>query len=203
MKEQLKDQLLGRLGIKAETLGELTEELRSLLKHPRSVSSWIETKSPWLSRQFLGAASNFVEPFTVGMGLGVEKLTEDSVEVAMPGYLRNQGERGTVHVAALSVLGELAARLFWEYHLDLKSAELKATRVQTRLLARATGNMRGVFRLAVAEREAILHKLRAEGSARAESVTQVYDENGRMVAEVEVDWELAKQLALSAGGSQS
>ncbi len=184
----------------AEMLDRLRETLRDDLKtfarHPRSVGALIESRSGWLNRKFLGAASNLVEPFLVGMGFSIASLSEDAVEVTMPGFLRNQGEVGQIHNAALSALGEFAARIFWEHHLDLRRQELRASAVRLRVLARASGSMRGVFRFPVGEREAVLHALRARGSAETESTVSVYDTDGRLVAEVEVAWEFTRQLAL-------
>ena len=174
------------------------EEVRQFAKHPRSIGNLLEAKSPWLNRQFLGVASNLIEPFLVGMGLKVERLGEEVVEVKMPGMWRNQGDGGDIHNGALLSLGEFAVRLFWEYHLDVRRNEIQTKRVQLRTLVRATGDMKAVFRLPVSEREAILHRIRADGFASIETQTFIYDPNGRLVAEVEVDWELRRQLSLGA-----
>jgi acyl-coenzyme A thioesterase PaaI-like protein len=177
----------------------VVDEVKNVARQPRSVGTWIEAKSPWLNRQFLSAASNLIEPFLVGMGLKVERLGEEIVEVSMPGFWRNQGEGGVIHTGALVSLGEFAMRLYWEYHLDVRRNEMQSKRVQMRLLVRPQGDMKAVFRLPVSEREEILHRLRAEGSATIETQTMIYDTKGRLIAEVEVDWELRKQLSLSAG----
>jgi hypothetical protein len=179
----------------------LAEDLKHLAERPRAFGHWLEGQSPWLNRRFLGAASNIAEPFLVGMGLRVEKLGEDSAEVFMPGSWRNQGEGGWLHSSALSALGEFAVRLFWEYHLDLRKSEILASRVEVRILSRPSGDAKGVFRLPVAEREAILHRLRAEGQAEIDTQTMIYDMSGRLIAEVEVDWKLVRQLALGGGHS--
>ena len=173
-------------------------ELKTLSRHPRSLGFLLEGSSPWLTRRFLGAASNWSEPFTVGMGFRVEKLGEDLIEVGMPGFWRNQGDAGQVHSGALASLGEFAVRLYWEYHLDLTSAGAEASRVQVRVLARPVGEMKAVFRLPVADREAILHRLRADGRTEVETQALVYDRDGRLVAEVEVDWRLCRQMRLQA-----
>lgn len=117
----------------------------------------------------------------------------------MPGFLRNQGEVGSIHNAALSALGEFAARIFWEHHLDLRRADLRATAIALRSLTRASGQMRAVFRFPVGEREAVLHRLRTDGRGVADSTVSVYDNRGRLVAEVDVAWEFSKQLTLSGG----
>ncbi len=178
----------------------LAEDLRFLLRHPRVLVSWIEERSPWLSRRLMGAASNLAEPFTIGMGLRVEKLGEDSIEVVMPGHWRNQGEGGQIHTAALAAVGESAARVYWEYHLDLRDAQVETKRAEVRILARPEGEVRAVFRLPEADREAILHQLRSKERVSVESQTLIYEKNGRLIAEVDIEWELRRQLAL--GSSQ-
>ncbi len=181
---------------------ELLEDLKTFARHPRSVGALIEARSSWLNRKFLGAASNIVEPFLVGMGLSVASLNEDSVEVTMPGFIRNQAEAGVIHNAALSALGEFAARLFWEHHLDLRRSELRVRSISLRSLARASGSMRGVFRFQVSEREAVFHRLRSEGSSAADSTVSIYDSAGRLVAEVEIGWDFSKQLSLPGGAAE-
>jgi Domain of unknown function (DUF4442) len=177
----------------------LTEQLKTFARHPRSVGALIESRNAWLNRKFLGAASNLVEPFLVGMGLSIASLTEDSAEITMPGFIRNQGEAGAIHNAALAALGEFAARIFWEHHLDLQRSELQATSVSTKLMTRAQGPMRAVFRYPVSEREGVLLTLRSETYAEAESLVSIYDALGKLVAEVEIEWRFSRRLALSAG----
>lgn len=184
---------------KIPNLTNLSEQLKTFARHPRALGALIESQSGWLNRKFLGAASNIVEPFLVGMGLSVESLTEDTVEISMPGFLRNQGEAGTIHNAALLALGEFSSRLYWEHHLDLHRSELTVCAISCRMLAKATGAMRGVFRLPVSEREQILLALRSEGYASAESQVSIYDISGKLIAEVEIEWRFARQLALSSG----
>lgn len=171
-------------------------ELREWARHPRTIGFLLSESSPRLSRGFLGIASKWVEPFTVGMGLWPEKIGEDAVEVLMPGGWRNQGEGGVVHSAALAALGEFAVRLYWEYHLDLRHSDIESRRVQVRILSRPSGSMKGVFRLPVGDREAILHRLRSEFRAEVETQTLVYDADGRLVAEIEADWTLRRLLTL-------
>ena len=194
-----KNQGLRKLGEK--NLSERLEELKNLVRHPRSLGNWIEEKSPWLNRRFLGVASNILEPFLVGMGLKVERLGEEVSEVSMPGSWRNQGGGGINHTAALVALGEFTVRLFWEYHLDVRHNEIETSRVEMRTLVKPVGDMKAVFRLPVAEREAILHHIRSEGVSTVETQTLIYDTQGRLIAEVEIEWALRKQLALGNSSS--
>lgn len=184
-------------------LENVVEDVRTLAKRPRAISSWIETKSPWLNRQFLTAASNLIEPFLVGMGLRVEKIGEESVEVSMPDIWRNQGENGSIHTGAIVSLGEFTTRLYWEYHLDVRRSEMRTEAIRMRSISKSTGSLKAVFRMSVSEREAILHRMRAQGRADVETLASVYDRSGRLVAEVEVDWELWRPLALNPGSADT
>lgn len=197
--DELVGELKGAAGRLLSQSPELIDELKTVARHPRRLRFLLDRHVPRLSRRFLGAASNWTEPFTIGMGFRVEKLGEDAVEVRMPGGWRNQGDGGVVHSSALSALGEFAVRLYWESHLDLRHAGAQSSRVQVRVLSRPVGAMRGVFRLPVADREAILHRLRADNRADIETQTRIYDRDGRLVAEVDVDWQLSRQLALGSG----
>lgn len=196
-----RSKLDARLGDLLSKIPGLTEQLKTFARHPRSVGVLLESRNAWLNRKFLGAASNLVEPFMLGTGLSVVSLTEDSVEVTMPGFIRNQGEGGVIHNAALSALGEFAARIFWEHHLDLNRSELLASSVSMKLMAKATGPVRAVFRLPVSERETVLLTLRSDAFAEAESSVSIYDSMGKLVAEVDTEWKFSRRLALTAGSS--
>jgi hypothetical protein len=177
----------------------LVEEIKAVIRHPRLISARIEERSPWLSRRFLGVASNVIEPFLVGMGLRVERLEEELVEVFLPGWWRNQGEAGAIHTGALAALGEFTSRLFWEHHLDLRRSEASVTSLQVRPLMRAKGDLRALVRYEISEREAALHRLRRDKVAVVESQAAIYDSQGRLVAQVETEWRLEKTLALGEG----
>jgi acyl-coenzyme A thioesterase PaaI-like protein len=175
----------------------ITEEIKTLVRQPRSLAALIDSQSPWLGRQFLGVASNIVEPFLVGTGVSVTSIGEEIAEVTLPNIWRNQGERNVVHNAAIAAAAELASRLYWERHLDIRHAEMHATSVSTRMLASARETLRVVFRATINEREEVLHKLRASGEAESTSSVSVYDPSGKLIAEVEIEWTITKQLSLS------
>jgi acyl-coenzyme A thioesterase PaaI-like protein len=178
------------------------KELKEFALHPstsvRSFGLLLDERSPWLGRHFLGAASKWAEPFTVGMGFKVQKIGEDAVEVRLPGKWRNQGAGGVVHSAALAALGEFAVRLYWEHHLDVRHSGVESKRMQVRILSRPVGEMKAVFRLPVVDREAILHRLRTQQHVDTETQVHVYDSAGRLIAEVDADWFLCRRLTLSS-----
>lgn len=182
-------------------LEQLATEIGTIARHPRALGARLDARSAWLNRKFLSAASNVVEPFLVGMGLRVESLGEEAIEVVLPGWWRNQTEGGALHVGALTTAGEFASRLYWEHHLDLGRSELTARELNSKVFGRPSGDVKVVFRMPVAQREAVFHRLRSEGSTEVVSVTAIYDQSGRLAAEVEVTWRLLRQLALGPGAS--
>jgi acyl-coenzyme A thioesterase PaaI-like protein len=177
----------------------LVEEFKTVLQNPRELGVFLESKSPWLSRKFLGAASNIAEPFLAGTGLSVERLEDELVEVRLPGWWRNQGEAGTIHSAAIVALGELASRLYWEHHLDLRQSEITVRRVEVRVMGRIKGDVRGIYRMPTKDREAIMHQLRADNSAHVDAEVSIFDQQERMAAQVEIEWILERHLSLAPG----
>ncbi|HVK61305.1 MAG TPA: DUF4442 domain-containing protein [Bdellovibrionales bacterium] len=177
----------------------IATDLKNFARQPRSLAALIESQSPWLGRRFLGVASNIVEPFLVGTGVSVAALGEEVCEIALPNIWRNQTEHGVVHTAAISATAELASRLYWERHLDLHHSELKPLSVSTRILGSTRDSLKAVFRATVGEREEVLHKLRANGETETLGTVSVYDSSGKLVSEVEIEWKMTKQLALSDG----
>ncbi len=204
------DHLLGeKLGPVRERVREklpagLKTLLRELRQNPRLLGGIVEESSPWLSRQVLGAASNLAEPFVAAMGLSVIELGEESITVSMPGWWRNQGELGVIHVGALCTLTEFTSRIYWEHHLDLRRSEMILSGLQVRPvggtrqrgLNHIKGALKARYHISTAERENVLHRLRAKGIAELDSEISVYDEGKKLVAEVQLEWRFARQLSL-------
>jgi hypothetical protein len=197
----LKIKKLEQLNILRKQAAEgLTAEIRTVLRNPRILGQFIEQRSPWLNRQLLSAASNISEPFLVGMGLKVEKLNEESIEVTLPAVWKNRAQNSRVHVAALITLGEFASRLFWEHHLDLRSTELEAEKIEFISHRSPSGDLRGVFRISEGERESVLRHLREHGTSEVGSSVSIYDASERLVCEIDVAWRFFRQLSLPERG---
>ncbi len=200
--------LRGKLGmVEGRVREKLPAGLKALIQNPRLLGGWVEESSPWLNRQMLGAASNITEPFLAAMGLGVVDLGEESITVSMPGWWRNQGELGAVHVGALCTLGEFTSRLYWEHHLDLRRAEMSLLGMQVRPVGGTSeiglnhlkGSLRARYHISTAERESVLHRLRATGATELESEIAVYDKSQKLVAEVALEWRFRRQLSIGGG----
>ena len=136
------------------------------------------------------------EPFVVGMGLRIAQLSEELIEVKLPGGWRNQAVDGKLHPGALVTLGEFATRHFWEHHLDLRSSELSLAQLEMRTFGRPQGTVQAVYRVLVSEREKYLHRLRSDGLVEVESHVAIYDDLSKLVAQIEIHWRIAKQLTL-------
>ncbi|MCM2280483.1 MAG: DUF4442 domain-containing protein [Bdellovibrionaceae bacterium] len=183
----------------AGSLNELLPGLRHSLRHPRRVGAWLEEHHPWLSRRVLSAASNLADPYVAGMGLSVQRLDENGVEVFMPHRWRNQGEGGVVHVGALVTLAEFVSRVYWERNLNLMRHEIQAVQVTSKFHITTELDTRGVMNFSEGEREAVLFRFRSEGEAIVPSQVKVFESTGRLVAEIVVEWRLKGSLALGAG----
>jgi acyl-coenzyme A thioesterase PaaI-like protein len=195
------EELRRKAPLLSPTLSTVLEELSVLTRHPRALGARLETQSAWLNRLFLSAASNLAEPFLLGMGLRVESLGEESVEAVLPGGWRNQSEGGLLHTGALSTVGEFTSRIYWEHHLDLSRSELQVKSLNLRVHGSPRGDVRAIFRMSVGEREAVLHRLRTDGRTQVDSHSSLYDSEGRLLAEVEIVWQLERRLALGVGES--
>jgi acyl-coenzyme A thioesterase PaaI-like protein len=183
----------------SKQLEELLPGLRSYVLHPRRIGIWLEEHNPWLSRHFLSAASNVVDPYIAGMGLRIENLSETMIEVVLPRRLRNRGEGGVAHVGALTTLAEFTSRLYWERHLNLNRHEMMVSEIQARFLAETGGETRAVFSFNETDREAVLFRLRSEATVLVPCQVGVYEtDGGRLVAEITVEWLLSRAKELGA-----
>lgn len=188
----------------ADQLKELLPHWRTYVENPRRLGTWLEEHQPWLSRQFLSAASNLSDPYLAGMGLHVEDLGETRAEVRLPMRWKNQGEGGTVHVGAMTTAAEFVSRLYWERLLNLQRHQLRATQITARFLGEVSTDCKAIFSVSEAERESILFKLRSEGTATAPCPVNIFDEAGKLVAEVQVEWNFSQPKSLGSGqGSET
>lgn len=185
-------------GSLVERLPELRHSLRQSLRHPRQFGTWLEEHNPWLSRQVLSAASNLADPYLVGMGLTIERLDENGVDVRMPDRWRNRGEGGAAHVGALTTLAEFASRVYWERNLNLNRHDMHVVQLTAQFLAPADGDIRAVMGFSEGEREAALFRFRAEGEVVVPAEVKIFESQGRLIADIVVEWRLTRPLALGA-----
>lgn len=178
---------------------DLLPQLRPYVQNPRMLSHWLEEHNSWVSRQLLNAASTLVDPHLAGMGLHVLSLDDSEVEVALPQRWKNRGEGGTVHVGALLTLAEFASRVFWERHLNLQRHDMQVQQVAARFMRETDQRTRAIMKVTENEREALLFRLRAEGTSSVPSQVMIFDQKNRLVAEVTVEWRLTRPMALGAG----
>ena len=186
--------LAGRVRAQAP---QLLAEVRGYAQHPRALSALVEDHSPWLSRHIMGLAANLTEPFTAGMGISVNRFTGELIEVGMPSSWRNRGASGRVHSGALSVLGEATVKMYWDFHLDFKTVTFFERRVVVNILLRSETDLRAVFRFSEVDREALLYRLRVDKRVLLETQTQIFDALDRLVAEVDIEWDLRQRPELS------
>lgn len=183
----------------AGTIADLVPSLRASLRNPRRMGSLLEEYNPWLSRRLLGAASNLADPYVAGMGLAIERLEEDGIAVTMPHRWRNRGEGGVVHVGALTTLAEFTSRLYWERNLNLGRHEMQVVNLAAKFLAEVESDTRATMDFAETEREAALFRFRSEGETLVPCLVKIFESQGRLIAEVTVEWRLTRPMALPSG----
>jgi acyl-coenzyme A thioesterase PaaI-like protein len=183
----------------ADQLKEILPELKSYVENPKRLGTWLEEHNPWLSRQLLGAVSNLSDPYLAGMGLTVDLLTETRAEVTLPDRWKNKAEGGVAHVGALTTAAEFASRIYWERLLNLQRNSMRVTNLSAKFFVDARSTTKAVFDIPENEREALMFKLRSEGEVKPSCAVKIYDHDGRLVAEVTVDWHFHQAKALGSG----
>ena len=169
----------------------------------KSIAHLLEERSPAASRAFLTAASSLATPFTIGMGLTIERLNDLGCVARLPDWWRNRDQDGTAHPAAVAALAQMATRSYWDRHLDPAVASARLARLDCRFLRAAAGPLRAECTLAEDAREEILFRLRGQGRVEAACVAHVFDSSGHRVAEVDVEWEFAAAPLLAAAKSSN
>lgn len=170
--------------------------LKSIIDEPRTVVLKIEEKSPWLSRQILGVASNIMEPFTIGMGLNVTQLAEDHCEVVLPDIWRNHGNGRQIHPGALVALCEFAVKSYWNQYLHSNQTNIILEEFHFQRISKPQGLLKAKYRLTIGDREWLLLRLRSEETVTFTSSVSVYSEEGLLVAEIDLHWRYKGQLEL-------
>ena len=179
---------------------ELQTQFKDVIQNPRRLSTLLEEKSPWLGEQvrkeILTAASNLSDPFLVGMGLKVLKMSEDSIEVGLPQRWKNSEGSGAIHVGALCTAAEFTSRVYWERHLSPTWCESRVVNIQANFLRPALRDTKAVYHVGDTEREALLFQVRSEKSINFESLVAVYDSEKQLISEVTIEWNFRRKQTI-------
>jgi acyl-coenzyme A thioesterase PaaI-like protein len=195
--------LFQKMANKVEELKAITQQI---LQNPRRLSTLLEEKSPWLGEQvrkeLLSAASNFSDPFLVGMGLQIEKMNEDGLEVRLPQRWKNSAGGGFVHIGALCAAAEFTSRVYWERHLNPAGCESRVVNLQCHFLRAAQNSIKIIYHIGDAEREALLFRVRNEESVSFESLVVIYDDEEQLICEATIDWNFRRKNILGSGSNE-
>ena len=173
-------------------------EIRAWVENPQRIGVLLEEHSPWLSRKFLSAASNLVDPFVIGMGIQIDVLNEEQVSVRLPNRWRNRAALSKVHVGALLTVAEFAGRVYWERHVHFRQAVLRVARINSSFFKETDSDITAVFKISEADREAALFRFRSENEVKFETEVALYDCKEQLVSQVQVEWSLIRRLVLGS-----
>ncbi len=139
-------------------------------------------------------------PYTLPMGMVVERAASGEVEMTLPDATGNQNMVGIVHAGALYTLGETVAGL--AAGLDtLDKAFPLARRAEIRYLRPARGAIRGSATVAPSDSERVLREIDSAGRSELSVVVTLADADGQAVAEMDVDYAF-RATVRSASGSK-
>lgn len=133
------------------------------------------------------AASLELIPYTLEMGLVIERAANGEVEMTLPDATSNQNMIGIVHAGALYTFGETVAGIAAGFDLLDKAFPL-ARKAQIRYLRPARGAIRGYARVAPSDSERVLAELTRDGRSELSVAVSLLDANGKTVAEMDVDY---------------
>ncbi len=139
-------------------------------------------------------------PYTIPMGMVVERAVSGEVEMTLPDATGNQNMVGIVHAGALYTFGETVAGLV--AGLDtLDKAFPLARHAEIRYLRPARGAIRGSASVAPSDSERVLLELDRDGRSELSVTVTLADADSVAVAEMQVDYAF-RATARTASGSK-
>ncbi|MGZ3667781.1 MAG: YiiD C-terminal domain-containing protein [Ktedonobacterales bacterium] len=135
-------------------------------------------------------------PFSRVLGIRVESVAPERVEVVLPEAPERLNHVGTVHAAAQFGLGEAASgSMMVAAFGDLQAAGAVplAAAATIRYRKASRGDLRGVATLAHDEQVRVRGEIEASGKGRCTVQVQLIDAEGTVTTEMSVDWVLLKR----------
>ncbi len=159
------------------------------------ILSTLERHAPRLAH---AAKTWFVEhgvPMNRSMGLRVEEVALDSSRVALrlPPRRRNQNDAGTVHGGVITAFAETVhgVAVLWQFPPARHHMVTRQLRVE--FCAPGRGTLRVEYRLDPSTLRVIEGDLARGGRSEFTLLSEVRDENGRVVARLEASYLLKRQ----------
>ncbi len=173
-------------------------ESRGIKLNAADIAALLEDVSPKASHVALSYAMDLIRPFSAGMGLRVNILTDAKVELILPARTRNLDDNKEIHAGALLAGSLEAARMLWQRHAPLGNFQIRSNQTQIEIFKSAQEDVRIRLELGESLRETILADLRRKRRAKVEMQAQIYDHHDQAVAEVGFTLELAHAPGLGS-----
>lgn len=135
-------------------------------------------------------------PFNRVLGIRVESVAPERVELVLPDAPERHNHVGTVHAAAQFGLGEAASgSMVIAAFADLQTAGAVplAAGATIRYRKPSSGDLRGVATLTLAEQSRVRGEIEASGKGRCTVQVQLIDAAGAVTTEMSVEWVLLKR----------
>jgi acyl-coenzyme A thioesterase PaaI-like protein len=126
-------------------------------------------------------------PYTLEMGIVIERASSGEVEMTLPDATANQNMVGIVHAGALYTFGETVAGIAAGIDLLDKAFPL-ARKAEIRYRRPASGAIRGRARVAAVDSERVMAELARDGRSELVVTVMLSDADGKTVAEMDVDY---------------
>lgn len=199
-----KSKVLNRLSrdLKSQ-LSELKIELesRGIRWSPMDMATLVEQVSPQGSRIALGYVLDYVRPFSSGMGFRITRLSDTQIEILIPDRLRNRTDDGHMHEATLLPAALEAMKIFWQRHGE-ETIQIRLLKETSHWHQTLVGPMRLKTEMSSPQRELILSQLRQNSRQKFEMKFQIYDQQEKLVAEIETQALIQKVPQLDSSSSE-
>ena len=126
-------------------------------------------------------------PYTRELGLTLDRIVDGEVQMTLPDGDANRNLAGTVHAGLLYTFGETVAGVAAGLE-TLEHAFPFARRAEIRYRRPARGAVHGTARVEPGDIQRVLDELAREGRSELTVRAQLADDDGKTVAEVDVDY---------------
>jgi len=149
----------------------------------------IEQWSPFLAKKIWSLTPFLDSPFIIALGLKIQNLTNETVEVQVPSTLQNRNEWGELHSSVLISAAQFASQIIWKRHIRPQFEEMTLTDLQSHFVSRPSKSKAHVrAKLAETEREAVLRKLKVGELVTHEMALVITDDKDQILANINCTW---------------
>lgn len=171
---------------------------RGVRLDPVDLAALVEELSPQASKKMISYALDILRPFSQGMGLRVETLTETQIEVHLPPRPHNLTEKNYFHEGALLGAALETIRLIWARHAPLGQFYVHAT--ESQLITPDPVSEKVIIKLELDDqaRESCLADLRTQNHSQYEQQVLLFDQNQKSLGRATFQVHLSHQPLLNS-----